>query len=68
MKMRFSDWRDYCCLLYRDEYKYSGFAKGKNWEIRGGFREWIWGILVNRWLENQSYFPHPEIYLFAKLP
>jgi hypothetical protein len=25
----FADWRNYCCLLYRAEYKYSGFAVGK---------------------------------------
>jgi hypothetical protein len=35
MKRRFSDWRNYCCLLYRTEYKYSGFATGKFGKYEG---------------------------------
>jgi hypothetical protein len=35
MKRRFSDWRNYCCLLYRAEYKYSGFAVGKFGKCEG---------------------------------
>lgn len=67
MKRRFSDWRNYCCLLYRTEYKYSGFATGKIGKYEG-IQEMGLGILITRWLENQSYFPHPEIYSFAKVP
>ncbi|ESL79952.1 hypothetical protein L423_02092 [Enterobacter roggenkampii] len=35
MKRRFSDWRNYCCLLYRTEDKYSGFATGKIGKYEG---------------------------------
>lgn len=35
MKRRFSDWRNYCCLLYRAEYKYSSFAIGKIGKYEG---------------------------------
>ena len=35
MKRRFSDWCNYCCLLYRTEYKYSGFAMGKFGKYEG---------------------------------
>jgi hypothetical protein len=35
MKRRFSDWRNYCCILYRAEYKYSGFATGKVGKYEG---------------------------------
>lgn len=35
MKRRFSDRRNYCCLLYKPEYKYSGFAIDKIGKYEG---------------------------------
>lgn len=68
MKRRFSDWRNYCCLLYRTEYKYSGFAMGKFGKYEGDSGNRVWCDTVNRRFENHFYLPHPEIYSFAKLP
>jgi hypothetical protein len=45
MKRRFSDWRNYCCLLYRTEYKYSGFATGKFGKYEGDSGNRVWVIL-----------------------
>lgn len=43
MKRRFSDWRDYCCLLYGDEYKYSGFAISKIGKYEEDSGNGFWG-------------------------
>jgi hypothetical protein len=56
--------RNYCCLLYRAEYKHSGFAVGKFGKCEEDSGNRGWGMLEKHWLENQSYF----VCSFAKLP